>query len=242
MKSGYEQELVFRTSSFGYRSATRGNVQRMGRTIRGLDAEQRRAERREQLLDAALKLFAANGYINTSIEQICSTAYIGTKSFYEVFTNREDCYVALLARTSERLQEQVAGMAAQAVGNERETAPKVIQVFVHALLDDPRVAKVTFGMAPGISPAVERQRRTNRRWAAGFLEQLWDRYDGPPTGPGAADQRAVRHSVAIGLIGGLFDLISDWLLDADPTKPEQIETLIDDMTTYYIVVRRGLAK
>jgi AcrR family transcriptional regulator len=212
----------------------------MGRTIRGLDAEQRRAERREQLLDAALKLFAANGYINTSIEQICTTAYIGTKSFYEVFTNREDCYVALLARTSERLQEQVAGMAAQAVGNERETAPMVIHVFVHALLDDPRVAKVTFGMAPGISPAVERQRRTNRRWAAGFLGQLWDRYDGPPTGPDAADQRAVRHSVAIGLIGGLFDLISDWLLDADPTKPGQIEKLIDDMTTFYIVVRRGL--
>ena len=181
MKSVYEQELVFRTRSLGYRSGTRGNVQRMGRTIRGLDAEQRRAERREQLLDAALKLFAANGYINTSIEQICSTAYIGTKSFYEVFTNREDCYVALLQRTSERLQDQVAGMASQAVGNEREVAPKLIQVFAHALLDDPRVAKVTFGMAAGISPLVERQRRTNRRWAAGFLEQLWDRYDGPPS-------------------------------------------------------------
>ncbi|MEV0289806.1 hypothetical protein AB0H36_37240 [Kribbella sp. NPDC050820] len=30
---------------------------------------------------------------------------------------------------------------------------------------------------------VERQRRTNRRWAAGFLELLWDQYDGAPTGP-----------------------------------------------------------
>jgi hypothetical protein len=56
------------------------------------------------------------------------------------------------------------------------------------------------------------------------------------------DQRAVRHSVAIGLVGGLFDLISDWFLDADPPKKDQIETLIDDMTTYYIVVRRGLLK
>jgi AcrR family transcriptional regulator len=212
----------------------------MGRTIRGLDAEQRRAERREQLLDAALKLFAANGYINTSIEMICSTAYIGTKSFYEVFTNREDCYLALLRRTSERLQEQVAGQAVQAIGNERETAPKLIHIFAHALLDDPRVAKVTFGMAAGISPLVERQRRANRRWAAGFLEQLWEMYDGPPTGPEVADQRAMRHSVAIGLVGGLFDLISDWLLDADLTKPDQIEKLIDDMTAYYIVVRRGL--
>ena len=63
------------------------------------------------------------------------------------------------------------------------------------------------------------QRRTNRRWAAGFLVQLWDRYDGPPPD----EQRAVRHSAAIGLVGGMFDLISDWLLDADLTnqKPDR---------------------
>ncbi|HWD84093.1 MAG TPA: TetR/AcrR family transcriptional regulator [Kribbella sp.] len=209
----------------------------MARTIRGLDAEQRRAERREQLLDAALKLFAANGYLGTSIEQICSTAFIGTKSFYELFTGREECYLALLRRTSERLEERMAGIAAEATGNERQQAPKLLAAFVHALVDDPRVTKVTFGMASGISEAVERQRRANRRWAAGFLVQLWDRYDGPQP----EEQHAVRHSVAIGLVGGLFDLISDWLLDADLTDDAQIEALTDDLTTFYITVRRGIA-
>ena len=209
----------------------------MGRTIRGLDAGQRRAERREQLLDAALKLFAANGYLGTSIEQICTTAYIGTKSFYELFTSREECYLALLRRTSERLEERVAEAAAQATGNERQEAPRLLATFVHALVDDPRITKVTFGMASGISESVERQRRSNRRWAAGFLVQLWDRYDGPP----ADEQRVVRHSVAIGLVGGMFDLISDWLLDADLADQGQVETLIDDLTTFYITVRRGLA-
>jgi AcrR family transcriptional regulator len=209
----------------------------MSRTIRGLDATQRRAERREQLLDAALKLFAANGYLGTSIEQICSTAYIGTKSFYELFASREECYLALLKRTSERLEEEVAGAAFQATGNEREAAPRMLETFVHALVDDPRITKVTFGMASGISEAVERQRRTNRRWAAGFLVQLWDRYDGPPP----EEQQAVRHSVAIGLIGGIFDLISDWLLDVDFNDQNQIQNLIDDITSFYITVRRGLA-
>ena len=60
----------------------------MARTIRGLDAEERRAQRRAQLLDAALELFAANGYLNTSIEQLCQAAYVGTKAFYEVFDSR----------------------------------------------------------------------------------------------------------------------------------------------------------
>jgi AcrR family transcriptional regulator len=212
----------------------------MSRTIRGLDAGQRRAERREQLLDAALRLFAENGYLGTSIEQICSTAYIGTKSFYELFTSREECYLALLRRTSERLEERMEGAAAQATGNERQEAPRLLAIFVHALVDDPRITKVTFGMASGISESVERQRRTNRRWAAGFLTQLWDRYDGPPAGPDAPDQRAVRHGVAIGLVGGMFDLVSDWLLEAELTDQKQIENLIDDLTTFYITVRRGL--
>ncbi|RZU15765.1 TetR family transcriptional regulator [Kribbella rubisoli] len=210
----------------------------MSRTIRGLDAEQRRAERREQLLDAALKLFAAEGYLGTSIEQICSTAFIGTKSFYELFASREECYLALLQRTSERLEERMAGAAAQATGNERQEAPRLLATFVHALVDDPRITKVTFGMASGISAAVERQRRTNRRWAAGFLVQLWDRYDGPQP----EEQRAVRHSVAIGLVGGMFDLISDWLLEANLSNQGQIEALVDDLTTFYITVRRGLVR
>ena len=210
----------------------------MSRTIRGLDAEQRRAERREQLLDAALKLFAAEGYLGTSIEQICSTAFIGTKSFYELFASREECYLALLQRTSERLEERMAGAAAQATGNERQEAPRLLATFVHALVDDPRITKVTFGMASGISAAVERQRRTNRRWAAGFLVQLWDRYDGPQP----EEQRTVRHSVAIGLVGGMFDLISDWLLEANLSDQSQIEALVDDLTTFYITVRRGLLR
>jgi AcrR family transcriptional regulator len=213
----------------------------MARRIRGLDADQRRAERREQLLDAALDLFAEHGYLGTSIEQICSTAYIGTKSFYEVFDSREDCYVALLQRTSERLEADMVAVAQRAEGNERQAVPGVLSAFAHALLDDPKIAKVTFGQAGGISATVERQRRTNRRWAAGFLVSIWDRYDEPVADHDESDQRA-RYSVAIGLVGGLFDLISDWLLDADLTSPDQVDTLIEDMTAFYIIVRRGLVR
>ena len=212
----------------------------MGRLIRGLDADERRAERREQLLDTALDLFAASGYINTTIEQICSTAFVGTKSFYEVFENREACYLALLKRTSERLEADMMVVAQKGVGNEKQALPALIAAFAHGLMDDPRVARVTFGIAAGISSTVERQRRTNRRWAADFLEGIWDRYDGVlPADQDPADKR-MRHAVAIGLVGGLFDQISDWLLDADLKSASQLETLIDDMTTFYIVVRRGL--
>ena len=60
-----------------------------GRRVRGLDADQRRKQRRDQLLATTLDLLAAKGYQSVSIEQICQTAYVSTKSFYELFDSKD---------------------------------------------------------------------------------------------------------------------------------------------------------
>ena len=36
--------------------------------------------------------------------------------------------------------------------------------------------------------------------------------------------------MAIGVIGGMFDLVADWLLDADPGDPAAVQRLITDLT------------
>jgi AcrR family transcriptional regulator len=207
----------------------------VGRRIRGLDAEQRRQQRREQLLDAALDLFAATGYHNTSIEQICQAAYVGTKSFYEVFDGREACYLALLQRTTERISGRMVDALRAAPPGDASAVPALITAFAHALVDDPRLARVTFGQAAGISPAVERQRRTNRRWAAAFLESVWRQY-------GITDPATDHHRVAVGTIGGMFDLVADWLLDSDPTAPAAVTALAADLTTFHQVISTGLSR
>lgn len=210
-----------------------------GRRIRGLDATERREQRRGQLLDAALELFATNGYLNTSIEQICQTAYVGTKSFYELFDSREACYVALLRRSTERIMATMVDVLAEAPEDEPTGIRTLIGAFAHTLIDDPRIAKVTFGGARAISAEVERQRRVNRRQAASFIESVWTRYDRPAERR-HADADADQHRMAIGAVGGLFDLIADWLLDADPGNPDDVEKLITDLTDFLQVIRRGL--
>jgi AcrR family transcriptional regulator len=209
----------------------------VGRRIRGLDAEQRRAQRREQLLDAALELFARDGYLNTSIEQICQAAYVGTKAFYELFDGREACYIALLQRISEQIEADMEETFRQVPADETAATKMLVATLVHAVVDDPRRARVTFGESGAISPAVERQRRTNRRWAAGFIESIWHRYG---VTAGRRVPRAYLHRMAIGTIGGMFDLIADWLLDADPGNPQDVEALIKDLTAFYQLIRTGL--
>lgn len=208
------------------------DVSTTGRRIRGLDAEQRRAQRRDQLLDAALELFAAAGYQNSSIEQICATAYVSTKSFYEVFDSREDCYLQLMRRCTERIIVRVvAQYESVAGGAEDDVTAAVIGALAHAIVDDMRVAKVLFGEGVAVSLATERQRRTNRRWGANFLDQMWSNYG---LGPRAS------HAVAVGVIGGLFDVIADWLMDADGNGPAAIQVLVDDLLAFYRTVRAGV--
>jgi AcrR family transcriptional regulator len=207
----------------------------VARRIKGLDADERRAQRRSQLLDTALDLFAANGYLNTSIEQLCQSAYVGTKAFYEVFESREDCYITLLKQITERLSDRMVDVLAQAPEDEREASRLLVSAFAHALVDDPRVARVTFGRGSAVSPDVERQRRLNRRWAASFIESIWRRY-------GIIGDRldVDPHRMAIGVIGGMFDLIADWLLDSDPANPDHLAALITDLTDFYQVIQAGL--
>ncbi|WP_194832125.1 TetR/AcrR family transcriptional regulator [Nocardia sp. XZ_19_369] len=206
------------------------------RRIRGLDAEQRSAQRRNQLLDAATELFAEHSYSGTSIEQICQRAYVGTKGFYDHFDSKEACYIALLEQLTAQIQQRViAGAAAAADLAWPERAVPVIEAFVHAIADDPRLAKVTFGEAGGISPAVERMRRSNRRWSAAFLDRVWS---GEPASD-AGVQRA-RLALALATIGGMFELVADWLHHHDDGgAPDGVDTLTEDLIRFVTVVNAG---
>ena len=203
-----------------------------GRRVRGLDADQRREQRRDQLLATALELLATKGYQTVSIEQICQTAYVSTKSFYELFDSKEACYLALLTQVSEQIEARMQDVLRGAPSGLDE----LVAAFAHALVDDPRVARVTFGEASGVSRAVERQRRVNRRWAASFLASVWQQYGVTPP----RRRRLDLHRIAIGTIGGMFDLVADWLHDSDPAEPAHVATLIADLTAFHRVVCAGI--
>lgn len=197
-----------------------------GRRIRGLDAEERRSERRQALLDAGLELFAAQGFAATTIEQLCQRAYVGTKAFYEAFESRDDLYRSLLAQITTSTFERL-GDVDQPEATEAEASGRILEEFAHAFVDDVRVAKVTFGGGSAITPEAERQRRANRRTAASFVEGVWRRYSEPA---------AHTHHVAIGLIGGLFDIIADWVLELEGENPADVDELIARLKAFY----RGL--
>lgn len=203
---------------------------RRKRRILGLDDQQRQAQRRTLLLDAALELFGTRGYAKTSIELLCQTAGIGTNSFYELFPNKEAVLVGLYDRISDTLHEGVS----EAYLSHRDD-PQLIRAmvsrFVHEVADDPRVAQVAFIESAGVSAQVEEHRRRTRNDFVDGLQAI-GRHIRLAGGAQATDDERDRPGPsprrnAVALVGAIVEMTLDWLLDPDP---DPIESLIDDIS------------
>jgi AcrR family transcriptional regulator len=138
------------------------------RTYGGRSAADRRAERRERLLEAGLQLFGTDGYAATSIEKLCTHAGVSTRNFYEEFQSREDLLIALHARANEHSFAAVTaafdGAADAALGERFELA---VRTFIQTMAADTRLARVAYVEMIGVSNTVEKHRMAWR-------EKWWD--------------------------------------------------------------------
>lgn len=64
-------------------------------------------ERREQILQAAVKVFATHGYEKTSIAKICKPIKIGRGTLYEYFGNKQALFRAIIEKHSRLIEELV---------------------------------------------------------------------------------------------------------------------------------------
>src|SRR3954447_22816455 len=68
-------------------------------------------ERKQQLVDAAAELFAANGYAATRIQDICRRAGVAKGLFYWYFPTKQELFAELVRSTRLRLRKaQAAAM------------------------------------------------------------------------------------------------------------------------------------
>src|SRR4051812_13051402 len=101
-----------------------------------------REERRTQLLDAALGIFADEGLPAVSIEAIARRAGVTRPVVYGVFADLEELMNALLEREEQRALEQVVSAMPVVPGGDTEREPddiavEAITTFLHAVAGNP---------------------------------------------------------------------------------------------------------
>ncbi|HET9075096.1 MAG TPA: TetR/AcrR family transcriptional regulator [Solirubrobacteraceae bacterium] len=176
----------------------------------GKSAEERRAERRERLLDTGLELFGTRGYAGTSIELLCAEAGLNARYFYEEFETRERLLQAVYDRHIDHVFAAVLAAVDAAAPHPAERLRAGLTTFVDQTLADPRAARVNYFEIVGVSSALEARRREVLARYAEMVGSQFAQLLGPGTPPPGGDL----HLAAVALVSATDGLIIDRLSDA----------------------------
>jgi len=188
------------------------------RRYRGLTASQRRAQRREQLLDAGLELFGTQGYANTTIRAVSAAASMNSRHFYESFASRED----LLYHVYERIVHEIVLSAAEETAKVDTLEGKAragLRAGWTIVTDDRRKARVVALEVVGVSDRLDRLRRQIRHSLADLTANNARSIAGREL-----EYRLDPVLTARTLIGGVVEVLIDWINgDVDASVDEIVE-------------------
>jgi TetR/AcrR family transcriptional regulator, mexJK operon transcriptional repressor len=66
--------------------------------------------KRRQMIDAALEVFTANGYVGTSTDQLAAAAAVSKQTLYRVFGDKEGVFTALIHEAADRIRDPFASL------------------------------------------------------------------------------------------------------------------------------------
>ncbi|GAA5101526.1 TetR/AcrR family transcriptional regulator [Nocardia iowensis] len=205
-----------------------------GRSYGGLSREQRVAQRRTRLIDAALELFGTQGYAATSIERLCAVANVSTRSFYEDMGSREALLIALVNRITSRAVERALEALAETVGEPMST--RVVRGFgayLAVTCQDHRSARVCYVEVVGVSQAVEDWRREQRRLLSSLIISEAER----AVERGETKQRRF-DLFAIAVIGAVNSLAQELVQSTLPDSVIGLDEICEEIAYF---VNSGLA-
>jgi AcrR family transcriptional regulator len=177
-----------------------------GRVYGGRSEPERRADRRARLLTAAFELFGTEGWASTTIERICSTAGVATRSFYEEFASREAALLAVYHEIMSGVIAEVVPKVTALRGRGVEQVRAGLTGYVSYVTDDPRRARVAHHEVR-LAGGLEHQRRATMRRFADLIAQQGRLPE--PDG----------HILGLALAGAVSEVLVDWVAQPEP-RPE----------------------
>lgn len=135
------------------------------------DSEKRRRaphlgpeRRRPLILDAALEVFATNGYPGTTMQSVADAAGVTKPVVYDCFANRDELLLALLAREEQHLVVTIVAAlpADPSVGTPEEHVLEGLTAFFTEVTKQPQSWRIVFGAQYGAAPVVTERVRAAR--------------------------------------------------------------------------------
>ncbi|MER7559575.1 TetR/AcrR family transcriptional regulator [Nocardioides sp. NPDC126508] len=196
-----------------------------GRSYGGLTREERDAQRRQRLLEAAREIIGTKGYAATTIPGVCAASKVSTRHFYEIYPGKEDLFVDLYDRITadsyQRVGESLGATEGEPVSRRVQAA---VLAYLDPMLKDTRVARIAFVEIMGASPRIEKLRLDYR-------ETLVEVVRSECTASVARGEIADRdwRFAALALVGAVTAIVYDWALHQPRCSREELEAQLADL-------------
>jgi AcrR family transcriptional regulator len=153
-------------------------------------------EHRHRAVAAMADAVGEQGYADTTVEDVLNRARMSRRTFYQLFRNREECF---LAAYDAAFEQAMARLALAHRGNGRGETARV-EVALSALFEylaaEPGLARLWLVEAPSLGPAgIERHERTMKQLAERLAVLRTKREGGSANGRGA-----VRFEASVGAV------------------------------------------
>jgi AcrR family transcriptional regulator len=126
-----------------------------GRRYRGVPADERRAERRARLIQAAIAVYGEQGYRQATVSAVCREAGLTPRYFYEAFVNSEALLAAAFHAVTEFMMTRIGTAGAATGGPPAERVRATLAAYYDLLRAEPVAARVFLLEIAGISPAID---------------------------------------------------------------------------------------
>jgi len=182
---------------------------------------------RDRMLDAMAQICAAQGYGGATADAVIARAGVSSKTFYEQFKDREDCFLAAY----DAILAQFLGRVAAAYGQTEVQWPDRVRAAIEALLaflaSEPAFARMC------VVEVLTAGERALERYDAAItaLAGLLD--EGRSL---MRDPNAIPAGTAVDVIEGSAFLIREQILAG---RTQQLETLVPDLTYAALVPYLG---
>ncbi len=167
---------------------------------------------------SAVHLFGTRDYEDVTVADVCTTARVSKRYFYEHFEDRADLLLKVNREQNEWLLRGVAAAVPAQPASLAELFGPALHTLVSMLKSNPESARVIYVNAP----RMESRRRGVLREDAQFVAAVLRRAGGTPQ-----DQIGYDRTL-LALVAGLSEVIIDWISHDMAGDPDR---LADHLTT-----------
>ena len=108
----------------------------------GLSREEVSAAQRGRLLNGMLEVVAERGYAAATVGAVLSRARISRQTFYEHFTDKQDCFLAAFDRSADRFALLIEHSLGSPQDPALERLDRIIEAYLGALAANPTLARI----------------------------------------------------------------------------------------------------